>query len=383
MKTLARFRSWFKAATHRSRLDGEMHTELQFHIDSYAADLMRSGVSREEATRRARIELGSVPARKEDCRESLGLRLWDDLLADISYGLRMLRKSPGFTAIAVISLALGIGANTIIFSLAKAALMDELSVPHPEQLRLLTLYIHRDDDLISSVWGSFNPGPGGTTQTTSFTYPIYEVMRQQNRSLQDLFAFKELGSYSRITATIDGHAQAVTGQLVSGNYYQGMGIETVLGRSIQPADDAIPGQGAVAVISNGFWARAFGRSPAVIGKTIALNLTPVTIVGVNPPSFTGAASVQQSPDVFVPLSMQPMVIPQRKASLLTDKKVFWLQVMGRTKPGVSMQRRGLRLRSASIRRSAPPCQSRRRRKCRSWLCLQAAVDSMKRAETGA
>ena len=321
--------------SHRTQLDAEMQAELEFHIESYAQDLMRGGLSREEAMRRARLELGPVAARKEDCRESLGLRLWDDLLADISYGLRMLKKSPGFTTIAVVSLALGIGANTIIFSLAKAALLDELAVPHPEQLRLFTLYLSAHDSLINDVWGSFNPGPGGTTETTSFTYPVYELMRQQNRSLEEIFAFKELGSYDRLTATIDGHAQMVTGQLVSGNYYQGLRIDMVLGRPIQPADDAVVGQGAVAVISDGLWARAFGRSRSAIGKTIELNLTPVTIIGVNPPSFTGAASVQNSPDVFVPFSMQPVILPQGKEPLLRDKNLWWIQMMGRAKPGVS------------------------------------------------
>jgi len=334
MKLLARFRSWLRAVSRRSQLDSEMQAELHFHIDSYAEDLIRQGVAREEAMRRARIELGSLAARKEDCRESLGLRLWDDLLADIAYGFRMLKKSPGFTAIAVVSLALGIGANTIIFSLAKAVLLDQLDIPHPEQLRLFTLYLSAHDSLIHDVWGTFNPGPGGTTETTSFSYPVYELIRQQNRSLQDIFAFKELGNYDRLTATIDGHAQMVTGQLVSGNYYQGLRIHTVLGRPIQPSDDLVAGRGAVAVISDGLWSRAFGRSPSAIGKTIALNLTPVTIVGVNPPGFTGAANVQSSPDVFVPFSMQPVILPQGKEPLLKNKDLWWIQVMGRVQPGV-------------------------------------------------
>ncbi len=321
--------------THRSRLDAEMQAELQFHIESYAEDLMRSGVSREEALRRARLELGSIEAQKEDCRESLGVRLWDDLLSDLSYGLRMLKKSPGFTAIAVVSLALGIGANTIIFTLAKQAMLDRLAVPHPEKLRLLTLYLSNKNSVVNGFWGSFYSAPGGETETTSFSYPVYEILRSQNRSLEDLFAFKELGSYDRLTATIDGHAEAVIGQLVSGNYYAGLGIGAELGRTIQPSDDAAPGAGAVAVVSDGFWARAFGRSPAAIGKTIELNLTPFTIVGVNPPTFTGAASVQRSPDVFVPFSMQPIILPQGKESLLQDKNLWWIQVMGRAKAGIS------------------------------------------------
>ncbi len=277
MKLWARLRSWMKAMTHRSRLDGEMQAELLFHTNSYAEDLMRDGVPHEEALRRARLELGSVEARKEDCRESLGLRLWDDLLADVGYGVRMLKKSPGFTSIAVISLALGIGANTIIFTLAKEAMLDTLATIHPEQLRLLTLEIPRKNGPpIHGMWGSFYPGRNGGNETTSFSYPVYEILREQDHSLQELFAFKDLGDYNRMTATIDGHADAVTGQLVSGNYYQALGVATALGRPIQASDDALPGGGAVAVISDGLWAREFGRSPSVIGKQIGLDLTPVT-----------------------------------------------------------------------------------------------------------
>jgi len=334
MKLTSRMQSWWRAATHRSRLDAEMQSELEFHIESYAEDLMRGGVSLEEALRRARLELGPLAARKEDCRESLGLRLWDDLRADVVYGLRMLKKSRGFTAVAVASLALGIGANTIIFTLAKEALLDELAVPHPEQLRLLAADMGRKS-AVHSRSGQSLPAPGGGMRTTSFSYPVYQMLRQQNRSFEDLFAFKELGSYERLTATIDGHAQPVTAQVVSGNYYRELGVSTALGRPIQESDDAAPGQGAVVTISDGLWELAFGRSPSVIGRTIDLNLKPVTIVGVNPPSFTGAASVQNSPDLFFPFSMQPVLIPSERGSLLANKKLWWMQIMGRIKPGVS------------------------------------------------
>ena len=184
--------------THRSQLDGEMQAELQFHIDSYAADLMHGGLSREEALRRARLELGPIEARKEDCRESLGLRLWDDLFADLGYGMRMLKKSRGFTAIAIVWLALGVGANTIIFTLAKEAMLDTLAVPHPEQLRILTLEIPKKNSPIHGFWGSFYEGRNGGMETTSFSYPIYQILRQQNRSLEDLFAFKELKAFPLI-----------------------------------------------------------------------------------------------------------------------------------------------------------------------------------------
>jgi predicted permease len=314
-----------------------MQCELQFHIDNYAADLVRSGLAPDHALRRARIELGSIPAQKEKCRESLGLRLWDDLIADLRYGLRMLRKAPGFTAIALLSLALGIGANTIIFTLAKEALLDTLAVPHPEQLRLLTLEHSSESNPIHNVWGDFYRSPNGGSITRSFSYPVYQLLRTKNHSLEDLFAFKYLGGFNRLTATIDGHAQAVSGELVSGNYYQALGIGVAVGRPILPSDDIRPGEGTIAVISDEFWARAFGRSPAVIGKTIELNLTPVRIVGVNPPSFTCATSVQHAADVFLPITMQPVLLPKGKESLLTDRSTWWVQVMGRVKPGVAEQ----------------------------------------------
>jgi predicted permease len=335
MMLIAKLRSWLKAATQRSRLDEDIQAELHFHVESYAEDLMRRGLSREEALRRARLEIGSIAARKEDCRESLGLRLWDDLRADVVYGLRMLKKSPGFTAIAVASLALGIGANTIIFTVAKQVLLDMLPVSHPEQLRLLTYENSRNKSPIHSSWGDFNPGPNGGTLSTSFSYPVYQFLREHHRGLGDLMAFKYLGGYNRLTATIDGHADTVSAELVSGNYYSVLGIGTALGRPIQPSDDARPGEGAVAVISDGYWARAFGRSPSVIGKTIDLNLTPVTIVGVNQPSFTCATSVQTAADFFVPMSMQPVLLPKGKASLLSDNDLWWVQIMGRAQPDIS------------------------------------------------
>ena len=189
--------------------------------------------------------------------------------------------------------------------------------------------------VVHETWGLSFDAPGGGMRLTSFSYPVYQMLRKQNRSMEDLFAFKELGSFRRLTATIDGHAQPVTAQIVSGNYYRELGVSTALGRPIQDSDDDVSGPGAVITISDGLWARAFGRSPSVVGKTIDLNLKPVTIIGVNPPSFTGAASVQDSPDVFFPFSMQPVLLPDEDGSLLNDKRLWWMQIMGRVKPDVS------------------------------------------------
>jgi predicted permease len=332
MSLRSRFSTWWKAVTKSEQLNRELEDELSFHIDSYAEDLMQQGMPGEEAYRRARIELGGVAAQKEICRSSWGTRAWDELRADLRYAFRMLAKSPGFTIIAIGSLALGIGANTVIFSITKQVLLDKLGVHKPEELRLLAWTVS-GKSAVHHMWGYWEKIPDGKTLSTSFSYPVFQQLRQQNHFFEDIFAFK---SFPRLMASIDNHAEAVTAELISGNYYSTLGVKTELGRGIQASDDAAPGSGPVAVISDDFWLRRFGRSPDVIGKTIQLNLAPITIVGVNPPGFTGASNVQSSPDVFLPLSMAPIASPKwADKPLLTNTELWWVLVMGRVKPGVS------------------------------------------------
>ena len=138
-----------------------------------------------------------------------------------------------------------------------------------------------------------------------------------------------------MNATINGNARRVNADMVSGNFYGALGIQPQLGRAMQASDDAVPGSGSVVVISDEVWQRYFGRSPSVIGKTLTLNQTAVTIVGVNPRGFTGAKNVLQSPDLFVPISMQPVIDPKGKTSLLTDPALWWVNIVGRVKPGVN------------------------------------------------
>jgi hypothetical protein len=302
----ARLRSWLRASLHRSRMEREMDSELQFHIERYTEDLVSEGVSLEEARRRAHAEFGAMEARKEECREALGLRFFDDFRGDVRYAFRMLRRSPAFTTVAILSLALGIGANTAIFSLMEAALWKSLPVKSPEQLRLLS-WVSGPEPIMDGTWGSYNRTATGGRTSTVFSYAVFQELQRRNAVLQSLFAFKPSGD---ITAVIDGRAELVGSELVSGNFYQSVGVSTIAGRPITTSDDTRGGEGTVAVISDGFWARRFGRAASAIGKRIDLNQIPVTIVGVNPPDFKGMEP-GESPDVFLPVSVQPVIIPNQ------------------------------------------------------------------------
>jgi hypothetical protein len=304
-RIVAQPRSWVRAVVRRSRLEAEMEAELENHLEHLTADLVRAGYTAGEAARRARIALGSTTVAKEQMRASLDLRWWDSLWADLRYGARILGKSPSFTMVAAASLALAIGANTTIFSLAKQLLYERLAVPHAADLRLLSWTGTEEHVAVHSIWGDYDPLPGGRVTSTAFSYAAFQQLRAENRVLEDLFAFKR----ESMNATIRGTARRVRGEMVSGNYYATLGVQPVLGRGITPVDDANPGQGAVVVIGYDLWNREFDRSPAVLGQVIRLNDTPLTIVGVNRKEFTSAKDVQTPADVFMPLSMQPLVSP--------------------------------------------------------------------------
>jgi predicted permease len=312
------------------KAESEFDTEMQIHLQLLTEKFIRQGMGPEDADSSARRQFGNTTLLRQRHRESRMFLSFSTVFQDVRYGLRMLRKSPGFTAIAVASLALAIGANAAIFSVAKNLLYDRLGVPHSEQLRLLG-WAGDDKVAVHSYWSSFEASDAGM-RSECFSFAVFRELQAHNRSMQGLFAFKDLPT----TATVRGGAMRMQVELVSGNFYSDLGVRPQLGRTIQPSDDVASGAGAVAVISDSLWRREFGRSPAVLGQTITVDQTMLTIVGVNPRGFTGAQSVQQSPDLFVPLSMQPLVNPWgRRASLLAQPDNWWLEVMGRVKPDVT------------------------------------------------
>jgi predicted permease len=307
-------------------LDDEIAAHLAFAIEENRS----RGMTEEQARTAALRSFGGVAQTRENYRLREGLPFLEHLRRDLAYALRQMRKAPAFTLIAILTLALGIGANTVIFTVAKHVLLDRLAVPHPEELRMLW-WSQGSNGIVHSFWGYFSGDLGDDEVSTSLSYPVYQQLRR-NHSLAGLFAFKPFG---RMTATIDGQAEAVTTEMVSGNYYSSLGVRPALGRAIDEADDGAPGSGPVVVISDHFWVTRFNRSPAVIGRRIDVNLTPMTIIGVNPPGFTGAYDTQLSPDLFLPFSMQAIVSPKGPKSLLTDTDLWWVLAMGRVRPGVS------------------------------------------------
>ncbi|HMF59105.1 MAG TPA: ABC transporter permease [Vicinamibacterales bacterium] len=333
MTTLARLQSWMRAIFRRSTVERQMHDELSFHIESYAADLLRAGVAPEEARRRARVEFGGVEARKDECRDALGLRVIDELVGDGRYAIRQLRHSPVFTAVAVLSLALGIGANSAIFSLMETALWKPTSVHDPERLQLFS-WASGPRVLMNSSSGNWHRTTTGGRVSTSFSYPVFDALKRQTAIFDTVFGYKPLG---RVTVMVDGEPELVQADLVSGEFFRGVGVAPVTGRTIEPGDDVRVGTEIVAVISHGYWARRFGSDPSAVGARIIVNQTPVTIVGVNAPGFTGV-DPGNVPDVIMPLSAQPLVSPNRHApggSLLDDGDYWWVLVMGRLKADVT------------------------------------------------
>jgi hypothetical protein len=230
MNLISRLTSSFRAIMSGPALASQIDEELRFHLDSRTADLIAQGISPTEAARQARLEQGTTNTHRAEVRRSLGIRWFDDLIADLRYATRILRKNPAFTAIAVGSLALAIGANTTIFSVANELLYERLGVPNPQELRLFKLTGDKKV-VIHSSWGSHNKLDDGRFEFDSFSYPVYQQLRRDNTVLNEIFAFKDIG---RANATIDGHAQVIQVELVSGNFYEQMKVRHHQRRTLVP-----------------------------------------------------------------------------------------------------------------------------------------------------
>ena len=286
----------------RRHVEKELDDEFQFHLEH----LIESGMSRAEAIK----ALDGIELRKEECRDMRGLNFVEGFAQDLRYAIRLLRRSPAFTSVAVLSLALGIGANTAIFSVMDVLLLRPLPVKQPEGL------------LLVRISGKVRPH-------YSFTYPMFEMVRDRNTVFSGTFAW----SMKDLQTPVGGDMLLMQSVVASGDYFSALGVAPVIGRVFGREDDGRAGgkNGPVAVISDGLWQRRYGRSLSVIGQAITLNGIAVTIIGVMPAGFFGA-EVGTAPDVWVPLNLQRQL---ESPVCIASSSCWYLRVMGRLKPGVS------------------------------------------------
>ena len=292
---------------HRSPRTGEMEEELRSHIQLRADDLERSGLDRAQAERQARIELGGRERYKEECYEAMGSHFFESLVNDVRFALRVLRKSPGFTFAAVITLALAIGANAVVFGILDSLLLRPLNVPQWDSL-LGTMYGQ------NTVWQS---------------YPNYIDLRDRNHSFEDLAAF------NMVFVGLDtGKDPSVfNGYATSGNYFDVLRIQPYLGKFFHASDEHGRNSAPYVVLSYGYWHSRFHEDRSVIGKVVGLNKHPFTIIGVAPPSFQGTLMFV-SPDFYMPIVNEEQVTTARLLSARgSDSAVF--EVVGHLKPGLT------------------------------------------------
>jgi predicted permease len=235
------------------------------------------------------------------------------MLNDVRYGFRMLRRSPGFTAVAVLSLAMGIGANTAIFSLIDQVMLRLLPVRNPEQLVLL---------------GTHGPYWGLNLGNNTFSYPMYRDIRDRNRAFSGVAARYAIDT----SLSYRGQNERGRGELVSGNYFEVLGVQSVLGRTFTEKDDTVPGGHPLVVLSFDYWRRSFGADPALLNQTLNVNGHPMTVIGVAARDFHGY-EVGRPVDVFVPLMMKAQMTPTWNE--LENRRAWWLHVIARLSPGVT------------------------------------------------
>ena len=288
----ARFRSWFEATVHRTRAESEMDAELSFHIENRAEHLIQRGIPARQARRQALLEFGGIEQTKESCRDALGAALAESVIQDIAYSLRTLRRNPGFAIAAAITLALGIGATTAVFSVVNAVLLRAL--PYRDPGRLVFLYEPNSHfaGLPLDAFGPFNAD--------------FRDWQKQARS----FAGIALFTTEAMNLSGSGSAIRVHGSRVTGEFFDVLGVAPQLGR-VAGADDDHPGKGQIAVISNALWRSRFGGDAQVVGKELILDAKPYRIVGVMPPGFAfphGTENLEtagKTTDVWVPWAMTP------------------------------------------------------------------------------
>ena len=321
---LARLRSFLAAWTRRDRFEDALDEEVRFHLEACTEELVRAGVPRQKAARRARVQFGSIQSAKDDCRGARGLRLADELertMTNIRLGFRMLFKTPLVTGVAVVSLALGIGANAAIFSLYSQFLLRPLPVVEPE--RLVNL------ESPGPKPGSYrNDNAGGRDHV--FSYPMFRDLERGQTVFSALAAHKGLVT----NVAYRDRAATVRGTQVSGSYFPALGLRPAAGRLFGPEVDEPVGGHPVVVLSHDFWQSELDGSPDVIGDALVVNGRSLTIVGVTPAGFRGT-TFNMPIEFFVPITMHGLLSHEGEGRF-EDRRVYWTYLFARLAPGVSI-----------------------------------------------
>src|SRR6266480_799695 len=317
MSLFSSLRSVVSALFHRSRIEKEIEEELHAHIQDRANDLARSGLPRAEAERRARLEFGGYQKFKEEIREAQGTHFLETLIQDLRYALRMLHKTPGFTA---------------IFSFIDAVLLRSIPVKDPQQLVVFNWSARANPKLQG------HSGYGDCADQTgigdcSFSIPFYKTVRAQSGAFSGMAAFA--GPFG-VDLSGNGAASIVRGLYVSGDFFSTLGVSTFIGRPLTPSDDS-PSAPPAIVLNYAYWVRAFGAAPSVVGRTVRLDSTTVTIVGVADPHFTNLTPGKPL-DLFMPFSVADSVRGKyyRSKDRVADPTNWWVVILGRLKPGLSI-----------------------------------------------
>ena len=316
-RLLATLREWITRAASiagRRRDDADLERELRAHLELAAEDAERRGQPPVAARRTAALDAGGVAQAMEAMRDQRSLPWFDDLTRDLRYGSRMLARNPGFTAVSVISLAIGIGANCAAFSFADTLLLRPLPVPRPAELLVVGQINPFEDSLESS-------------------YRDYVDIRDRSGSFEGLAAYAK--STAGFAASVDAPARLTIGLLVTGNFFRVVGVQPQLGRDFRPEEDQVPARDAVVILGHEFWRQQFGGDPAILGRTVRFNGADFTVVGIAPAGFTGVDQFTRF-QFYTPLMMWPAFSPDAGVALFEARDDRRLTITGRLAAGATI-----------------------------------------------
>ena len=320
MAPIRRLLAGLKALLGSHRAEQELDEELRAYLHTSVEAKIRAGMDGTDARRAARVEIGSLEAVKDYVRDVGWETRLEGFWRDVRYAERTLRKAPAFTAIAVLTLALGIGANTALFTIVDKVLLRFLPVNNPREL----VSVVSRGSFYGDTWGD----------GSELSYPMYTELRDRNQVFAGMFA-----RFSwEVQAKVESRADRVVAEYVTGNYFPLLGVKAALGRTILPSDDAAGGPD-VAVLSHRYWLTALGGDPTVIGKPIVANAHALTIVGVGQDGFDGT-NLGVASQVFVPIRLVSELTPVgavRDRPILDDPRIRWAVAFGRLRPGISLE----------------------------------------------